>query len=77
VIDFGRASWRPAVTDFPRLLAQQFRDRPDLEAAFAEGYGPEYRDTSERQLARMYDAIGTACWAHQVGDNIFEAQGLE
>ena len=43
VIDFGRAAMRPALTDFARLAAQDFRRDPNLEAAFLDGYGPDPR----------------------------------
>ncbi len=39
VIDFGRAALRPALSDFSRLAAQEFRRDPALEAAFLDGYG--------------------------------------
>jgi Ser/Thr protein kinase RdoA (MazF antagonist) len=75
VIDFGRADLRPAMTDFTRLAAQQFRDDPTLEAAFWSGYGPDPREPETWQRHRLYEAILTAVWAYQVGDEAFEAQG--
>jgi thiamine kinase-like enzyme len=75
VIDFGRADWRPADSDFGRLAAQQFRDHPDLEDALIDGYGSDPRETSAWRRTRLRAAVGTACWAHQVGDSAFEAQG--
>jgi hypothetical protein len=77
VIDFGRADWRPAHTDFARLAAQQFRGRPDLEAAFVDGYGRDPREPAGWHRHLLREAVGTACWAHQVGDVAFEAQGHE
>jgi hypothetical protein len=76
VIDLGRADLRPAYTDWTRLAVQQFVGRPDLERAFVEGYGSDPRrpDAWRRQLLR--EAVSTAAWAHQVGDEAFEAQGL-
>ncbi|GLY16489.1 hypothetical protein Kisp01_35040 [Kineosporia sp. NBRC 101677] len=76
VIDFGRAAVRPAVTDFARLVAQQWRGRPDLEAAFFEGYGERPGDVGAWQRDRVREAISTAVWARQVGDEEFERQGL-
>jgi hypothetical protein len=75
VIDFGRAEMRPALTDFARLAAQDFRRNPVLEEAFLAGYGsdPRERDAWHRTLVR--EAIGTAAWAYQVSDAAFEAQG--
>ena len=77
VIDFGRADLRPAATDFVRLAVQDFRRDPSLEAAFLEGYGSDPRSPSPDAWLRMRvrEAIGTAVWAHQVGDEGFEQQG--
>jgi hypothetical protein len=77
VIDLGRAELRPAHTDFVRLEAQQFQRRPDLEAAFLRGYGTDPREPAASHRSRVREAIGTAAWAHQVGDTAFEAQGLD
>ena len=75
VIDFGRADLRPAMTDFTRLAAQQFREHPELEAAFLEGYGDDPREPDAWRRNRVREAIGTAVWAFQVGDESFEQQG--
>ena len=81
VIDFGRFAFRPAATDLVRLAAQQWRGRPDLEGAFfeghgtVEGYGSDPRDPDRWRMDALREAIGTACWAFQVGDEAFEAQG--
>lgn len=75
VIDFGRFSFRPASTDLTRLAAQQWRGRPELEAAFFTEYGQDPRDPAEWRLERLTEAIGTACWAFHVGDEAFENQG--
>ncbi len=75
VIDFGRAAMRPALTDFARLAAQDFRRDPNLEAAFLDGYGPDPRIPDTWYRTRVREAIGTACWAHRVGSESFEAQG--
>ena len=75
VIDFGRFAFRPAATDLTRLTAQQWRDRPDLETAFFDGYGEDPRDGERWRLDRLKEAVGTACWAFHVGDTRFEAQG--
>jgi thiamine kinase-like enzyme len=75
VIDFGRADLRPAASDFARLAAQEFRRDPRLEAAFLEGYGADPREPRAWGRIRVREAIGTAVWAHLVGDVAFEAQG--
>ncbi|MFI5707489.1 phosphotransferase [Kribbella sp. NPDC051620] len=76
VIDFGRARLRPAYTDFGRLAAQQFRTDPALETAFLSGYGTDPRDPGTWHRQRVREAIGTTAWAHQVGADDFEQQGL-
>ena len=75
VIDFGRFAFRPAATDFVRLAAQEWREAPECEAAFFDGYGDDPRQPSGWLLMRLHEAIGTVAWAHQVGDAEFEAQG--
>jgi len=75
VIDFGRADLRPAHTDFGRLAVQQFRGRSDLEAAFLDGYGADPRDSGAWLRLLISDAVATAVWAHQVGDEPYEQQG--
>lgn len=75
VIDFGRADMRPALTDFARLAAQDFRRNPALEQAFLDGYGSDPRERDAWYRTRVREAIGTAGWAYQVGEEEFEAQG--
>lgn len=77
VIDFGRTALRPALTDLGRLASQDFLRNPALEDAFLDGYGPDPRERDAWHRARVREAIGTAAWAHQVGDEAFEAQGHE
>ncbi len=79
-IDLGRADLRPAATDLARLAAGDFRRDPTLEAAFLEGYGPDPRSAepdgpADWHRIRVREAIGTAVWAYQVGDERFEQQG--
>ncbi|MFP1601918.1 phosphotransferase family protein [Microbacterium sp. 2216-1] len=75
VIDFGRFAFRPPSTDLLRLAAQQWRGRPDLESAFFEAYGPDPREPDRSRISALREAVGTACWAHHVGEERFEAQG--
>lgn len=75
VIDFGRFAWRPAISDFCRLAVQQWRANPSLEDAFFAGYGGDPRTPGRWRMAALHEAIGTAVWAHQVGDEPFEEQG--
>ncbi|HET9662236.1 MAG TPA: aminoglycoside phosphotransferase family protein [Thermomicrobiales bacterium] len=74
-IDFGRFDWRPAFTDFARLAVRQFARNPALEVAFVEGYGADPRTPERWRMLLLREAIGTAVWAYQVGDERFEQEG--
>ena len=69
VIDLGRSDWRPAATDFARLARQEWVGRPDLEAAFLEGYAVDPREPAAWRAMLLQEAIGTAVWAYSVGDD--------
>lgn len=75
VIDFGRFDHRPAATDLCPLASQQWRTEPALEEAFVAGYGGDPREPDAWRLAMLREAVGTAVWAFQVGDEPFEHQG--
>lgn len=75
VIDLGRADLRPPATDLARMQARQWRGRPDLEQAFLDGYGADPRPPWWVSTL-LAEAVGAAAWAHQVGDEAFEAEGL-
>ena len=75
MIDFGRAGLRPAAEDFERLAVQEFARHPGAEEAFLSGYGEDPREPDAWFRQRVRSAIGTACWAHLVGAQDFEAQG--
>ncbi len=75
VIDFGRFEFRPAATDLCRLAVQQWRGRPELEQAFLDGYGTDPRSYAVWRIDLLREAIGTAVWAFQMGDEEFENQG--
>ncbi|MCT9868832.1 phosphotransferase [Paenarthrobacter aurescens] len=80
VIDFGRAELRPWVHDLVRLSHQQFLGRPGLQAAFHEGLGRVVTTEQERHLwtlENLNQSVGTVLWAHQVGDFVFEQQGVD
>jgi len=80
VIDFGRADRRPWVHDLVRLNHQQFLGNPTLSEAFYEGLGRTVESGQDRQLLRLENlnqAVGTVVWAHDVGDPVFERQGVE
>ena len=67
--------FRPAVSDFCRLAAQQWRSHPYLEEVFFEGYGVDLRAGDFWNVALLHEAVSTAAWAFQVGDHKFEEQG--
>lgn len=90
VIDWGRAGYRPWVTDLVRLEHQWFQapalagaaaataahDGGGLRAAFYAGYG---RDPAEEpdswRLDTLLQSLGTIVWSHEVGDAEFEEVG--
>ena len=75
IIDFGRAARRPALSDWTRLEARDFRADVALERAFVEGYGGDPRESAPWFRAQVREAINTAVWAHRIGDDTFETQG--
>ena len=75
VIDLGRFDHRPRSTDLCRLHARHWPSRPDLHAAFVEGYGDDPTRDAVWVSQRVREAVGTAVWAHRVGDEAFEAEG--
>lgn len=75
IIDFGRSDWRWPEEDFTRQHRQDFESLPALEAPFLEGYGSDPRSPERWRRALLAEAIGTAVWAYQVGDEPFEQQG--
>jgi hypothetical protein len=75
VVDFGRAELRPAAEDFERLAVREFVQYPGAEEASLSGYGADPREPDAWFRQRVRSAIGTACWAHVVGAEDYEAQG--
>ena len=63
------------MTDLVRLAGQDFWRNPSLEDAFLDGYGRDPRESEAWHRHRVREAIGTACWAFQVGDEPFEEHG--
>ena len=49
--------------------------RPDLERAFLDGYGHDPQSSPGWTVTLLRKAVSTAAWAHQVGDEAFEAHG--
>ncbi|MGV2952106.1 phosphotransferase [Glutamicibacter sp. AGC46] len=77
VIDFGRFEFRPASSDFARLSLQQWVGHPELEQAFLQGYGYDPREELSWKMMQLREGLGTAVWSYEVGDESFEAQGLQ
>ncbi|MEA5457355.1 phosphotransferase [Sinomonas sp. JGH33] len=88
VIDFGRAGYRPWVTDLVRLEHEYFagdarrrdptHDGAALRAAFCAGYGREPAEEPDSwRLDNVLQALGTVVWAHDVGDVPFEDAGRQ
>ena len=80
IIDWGRAGYRPWVTDLVRLehswFARETDDGGALRAAFYAGYGREPGEEMDAwRLDNLLQSLGTIVWAHEVGDEAFEEEG--
>ncbi|MFD1212912.1 phosphotransferase, partial [Arthrobacter sp. GCM10027362] len=77
VIDYGRAGYRPWVTDLVRLEHGVFApDGGPLRAAFYAGYGRDPEEEPEAWLLdNLLQSLGTVVWAYEVGDAAFEDEG--
>jgi hypothetical protein len=76
VIDLGRFDHRPAASDLCRLHERHWRTRPDLAAAFVDGYGDDPRSGDLWTAQRIREAVGVVTWALRMGDTAFEQEGL-
>ncbi|WP_152364833.1 phosphotransferase [Microlunatus speluncae] len=79
MIDFGRAQIDLYVRDFERMVFAEWRDRPDLSAAFFDGYGRTL-SADERALINCrgaYQALGTVVWSRRHGDPDYERHGRD
>lgn len=78
VIDFGRAGYRPWVTDLVRLEHTYFADHPELRKAFLAAYGRDpVEEMDSWRLDNVLQSLGTIVWAHDVGDAAFEDSGRQ
>jgi hypothetical protein len=76
VIDFAHAELSPWSVDLQKLTMREWRGRPDLEAAFFEGYG-RLPDDEDRLVLRAYVALSTLAiiaWSVAHDDAAFEAE---
>lgn len=75
VIDFGGMEMAPRASDFVRISRDDARRTPGLAEAFVDGYGVDPRTDPLWRVLSVAQAVSTAAWAYQVGDQAFEAQG--
>jgi aminoglycoside phosphotransferase len=77
VIDFEFAHWDVRVADFSRDPDWSWIRRPDLVAAFFEGYGRSLTAAEEQQLlvAHAEYALGAILWGHEHAFYGFEQEG--
>jgi len=77
VIDFEFAHWDVRAIDFSRYPNWEWIHRPDLLAAFFEGYGRHLTPLQETQttVARTLYALGAIVWGHGAEFYGFEAEG--
>lgn len=68
VIDLGRSEWCPAIHRHRASGASRVERPSELDRAFVEGYGADLREPAASQRTLRREAVGTACWAYQVGD---------
>ncbi|MBD7950048.1 phosphotransferase family protein [Oerskovia rustica] len=76
VIDFAHAELSPWAVDLQKLTMREWRGRPDLEAAFHEGYG-RVPDDEDRLVLHAYVALSTLAiiaWSVEHDDPGFEAE---
>nr|WP_281377097.1 aminoglycoside phosphotransferase family protein [Deinobacterium chartae] len=77
VIDFEHARPELALQDLIRLRSREWVGRPDLEAAFFEGYGRDLSDLERfvMEALEALQALTTVVWAREHADVAFEAFG--
>ncbi|MGI8334336.1 aminoglycoside phosphotransferase family protein [Actinomadura scrupuli] len=70
LIDFERAEPGPAVRDLVRLEYGTWDDRPELRAAFLDGYGRDLTDDEQRALTCLagLDALSGLQWGTEHRD---------
>jgi thiamine kinase-like enzyme len=76
VIDFAHSEPSPWAVDLQKLTMREWRGRPELEAAFLEGYG-RVPDGEDRFVLRAYvalSALATIAWSVAHDDPGFEAE---
>ncbi|MET8983612.1 aminoglycoside phosphotransferase family protein [Streptomyces sp. NPDC004539] len=76
-IDFARSRFATAVQDFVLLACTTWTDRPDLRAAFLEGYGRDLTPEEKQALACLaaLDAVNCLARGPALGDAAVTARG--
>jgi aminoglycoside phosphotransferase len=79
VIDFEKSHWDLRAVDFNRDPDWCWIRRPDLFAAFLEGYGRPFTPAEKQQLlvAHMLYALDAILWGHEGAFYGFEREGHE
>jgi len=72
-IGFGRSRFATAVQDFVPLACTTWTDRPDLRAAFLQGYGRDLTPEEKQALACLAALDAVTCLSH--GDPTRTARG--
>lgn len=77
VIDFEFAHWDARAADFARYPSWEWMHRPDLLAAFCEGYGRPFTPREEQQclVARVQYALSAIVWGTENAYLGFAAEG--
>ena len=76
IIDFEHARPDLWFADIERLYSEVWPGRPDLRAAFIEGYGRRLSADEESVLLGLaaFAGMGTVVWAREHGDTVFESR---
>ena len=79
VFDFEHWRVEPWVEDLQRLWRDEWQDRPELAAAFFDGYGRRPDEVAERWLEglAMLGHLTTIVWADEHDDAPFAAEARE
>ena len=77
VIDWEHARPDFRTSDLRRSWDTHFRERPERESAWWQGYGtsPDDRLRTQIWIARVVGAVGTVAWAAEHNDAAFGSQG--
>ena len=79
IIDFEFAYWDVRMADFTRYPDWEWVDRPDLIAAFEEGYGRSFTSQEEQQrlVAHANYALSAIVWGSENAYYGFAKEGRQ